>query len=228
MKKQKSDLDMAALAASIRQKRVEKGWTQQQLADRMAEHGAPCPVSTISAYERGSDYFSRGGRRPGEERLKAMAAALGITIEELTGKDSTRKKDAPQLDLLKGSRPLTKKEYIQYDQSPVLVVGDDIHLQWGIMGYYDRVVMCYDGNIPLSHLSVVYAPKFNQPDPIRKLSRLKQNESVLVKYISPDPQIREKLSGRYRVDQAHQCLVKSTGEMLPFEGLGRAYFAFSD
>ncbi|WP_371261528.1 helix-turn-helix domain-containing protein [Bacillus sp. MUM 116] len=57
----------------IREKRVEKGWTQFELAEKS---GVPQP--TISQIESGNR------RYPTHENIKKIAKALEINIEELT------------------------------------------------------------------------------------------------------------------------------------------------
>jgi transcriptional regulator with XRE-family HTH domain len=57
----------------IREKRLERGWTQLELAQKS---GVPQP--TISQIESGNR------RYPTYENIKKIAKALGINIEELT------------------------------------------------------------------------------------------------------------------------------------------------
>jgi transcriptional regulator with XRE-family HTH domain len=57
----------------IREKRLEKGWTQLELAEKS---GVPQP--TISQIESGNRRF------PTYENIKKIAKALEINIEELT------------------------------------------------------------------------------------------------------------------------------------------------
>jgi transcriptional regulator with XRE-family HTH domain len=59
----------------VRKLREARGWTQQQLADR-----AGLTNDTISNYERGG---RRGQKAPSLPTVKAIADALGVSMDDL-------------------------------------------------------------------------------------------------------------------------------------------------
>ncbi len=63
----------------IRTIRLEKGWTQQELADKS---GVPQP--TISQIEKGNRKY------PTHETIKKIARALGVDIDELDEDNQTQ------------------------------------------------------------------------------------------------------------------------------------------
>lgn len=68
---------MSDFATNLRLFRKERGWTQQQLADKLG-----ISYMSISNYERGI-------RTPDYETLEAIADYLNVSIDTLFGKDET-------------------------------------------------------------------------------------------------------------------------------------------
>lgn len=63
------------MGLNIRKLRTDRGWTQQQLADRSG-----ISRSLLTQFETGT-------RRPNTDRLKAMAAALSVEMRDLVSDD---------------------------------------------------------------------------------------------------------------------------------------------
>lgn len=65
---------LAALAERLRQMRLDRGWSQAQLAKR-----ARINRNVVNTTEHGRSY-------PNADNLGRMAAALGVPVEDLTGR----------------------------------------------------------------------------------------------------------------------------------------------
>jgi transcriptional regulator with XRE-family HTH domain len=69
------------LGKNIRALRFEKGWTQHDLALKVAS-----TQKTITAYECGT-------RHPTAEKIPVIAAVFGVTVNELYGASYTKKRE---------------------------------------------------------------------------------------------------------------------------------------
>lgn len=76
------------LGRVIRKRRLELGWTQEQLADRISAEGEYIRQSDISRIERGEIALPR------RARLERIAAALGLPLGELLARSGWADADA--------------------------------------------------------------------------------------------------------------------------------------
>lgn len=90
------------LPSLIEQRRSQTGHDLRTMAERARKAGHPISRSTISAYMRGEV-----ATKPSEERVAALAAALGVTFDEVAvAADETYRLDGtgPPLEGLRAQR----------------------------------------------------------------------------------------------------------------------------
>lgn len=87
------------MGKNIRALRLEKGWTQQDLADKLGT-----TQKTITAYECGT-------RHPTAEKIPQISALFGITVNEIYGATFTRKNG-------KAKNPKLWKKFEQVENLP--------------------------------------------------------------------------------------------------------------
>jgi len=72
----------AEIGRRIRAKRLGKGWTQRQLAEKSGLF-----LTTINRLENGPKDYRYGGRQPYLSSIRRIAQALGVSSEELMPDD---------------------------------------------------------------------------------------------------------------------------------------------
>jgi transcriptional regulator with XRE-family HTH domain len=92
-----------SLGVVVRERRLELGWTQEQLAEQISIYGEYVRQSEISRLENGWVQLPR------RERLEKLAAALDLPLGELLARSgwANRRHVSPKPATL-GSRPATR------------------------------------------------------------------------------------------------------------------------
>lgn len=85
------------------------------------------------------------------------------------------------------------------------------------------------GEIKFYAMSPVYASVYadNKKKPL-ELLKVRNKQRVYVRMISPNPVVRAMYDGWYKHNETKTALIKSNGLVLPYEGIGISYNAFSE
>ncbi len=217
--------------------REQAGYGQEEFAVRFSEYINASKFYkgvTVSAWETGR-------KTPSINSLKQMCSFFNVTSDYLLGLSddpgqsggSNEKSD----NHLSPSTLIRKKDYSSYDQEPVFIVFPNKEFEncWGLMDFPKQRM------ITSSHIfqfgAVKYelynyfplnekAANYKQHRPL-SMMQLLNAKKVYVGMVSAEAKIRAKYDGWYRHNEDRTFLVNSLGLVLPYDGLGISYNAYS-
>ena len=246
-----------AIPARIAQVRVDHGITQLELREAFNDNykNSSISLSAISMWERGRrpvsekyldmyvDYFhvskafllgytDNKDEFLSDEQMDAMANGNYVSTDDTNPSDSIKE--------------VLWKELFRFDTLPLYVEYPTYTYPnaWCICDYVGERLVFSDrieqinptmqnlsrkGEIKFYSMSPNYATIYadNKKKPL-ELLKIKEKNRVYVKMLSPSPIVRSMYDGWYRNNENTTALIKSNGLILPYEGIGISYNAFSE
>ena len=246
-----------AIPSRIAQIRSEKGLTQTGLQEAFNNNykDSNISLSAISMWERGRrpvsdkyldiyvDYFKvskafllgftdNKDEYLSDEQIKSLASGNYNAIDESNPSSSVKE--------------VLWKELFRFDHLPLYVEYPTYEhpSAWCIYDYANEKLVFTDrveqvgpsmqnrsrkGEIKFYAMSPDYATIYadNKKKPL-ELLKVREKNRVYVKMLSPSPIVRAMYDGWYKNNENKTALIKSNGLVLPYEGIGISYNAFSE
>lgn len=246
-----------AIPSRIAQIRSEKGLTQTDLQEAFNNNykDSNISLSAISMWERGRrpvsdkyldiyvDYFKvskafllgftdNKDEYLSDEQIESLASGNYNAIDESNPSSSVKE--------------VLWKELFRFDHLPLYVEYPTYEhpSAWCIYDYANEKLVFTDrveqvcpsmqnrsrkGEIKFYAMSPDYATIYadNKKKPL-ELLKVREKNRVYVKMLSPSPIVRAMYDGWYKNNENKTALIKSNGLVLPYEGIGISYNAFSE
>lgn len=247
--------NLYVIPSRIAQLRIDKGLTQTEMRDELNKNYSNCNISlsAVSMWERGRrsvaskyidifmDFFG-----------VSKAYLLGFTDDKnkfmtddeimarINNNNSSDDASSTQLN------EILWNDLFRFNKMPVYVEYPSITNEsaWAIYNHSARQFVFIDrveeanpsmqniykkGEIKFYAMRPDYVTVYgdNQKKPL-DLLRAKNKHMVYIKMLSPNPSVRAMYDGWYRHNENKTAFIKSDGLVLPYDGIGVSYNAFSE
>ena len=239
----KEPIKYRVIPAKLNHMRQLAEMTQQSFANALSDivfsaDGKPQKISnvTVSQWEIGAKPVPR-------KYVDAICQLLGCTKEYLYGESSDPYSSEPDEEVkLPGVAidPIEITNLYKYDKMPVFVMFNNFEHPngWGLLNYEaDRLIMT-DFIIKLSSIDLrditcypmqpAFIPSLKTGGKKMDLINVLKSDYVYIIMNTQDRIIQERYNGLFHHNEDHTCLINAIGLTLPYEGLNRAYSAYSD
>jgi len=228
--------------------RNKKKLTQSDLSEQLSEYTPENPISynQVCMWE--------GGRRPvTEKHVDSISEFFNVSKAYLFGLTDNEKEEFSEAVLCGDENPPYKiieshnkleipfEHLYKYDMQPIYVEFTDFSYQsaWGIYNranaeivFVNMIISVTDlrksGNVILYKVMSGYLDEYASD--IKKpldLLKLLNQKNVYIKMKSPDARVRAMYNGWYRHNENKTGLINAIGNVLPYEGLGVTYNAYT-
>ena len=229
------------LATKLKVLREQLGYTQQDFCDKVNSFMSPeNPIvskQTVSNWERGV--------RPVPQRYhKAISSVYGLSLDTLYTRDTnpfTGNNAVENLQQVLDIRlqSITLNNLNTYDGKPVYIVFTNLKYknQWGIYEKQRKRFICQQSIFPLSEIAPLncrffsyepqyLGPAFNMGNTLSLTTALRYN-TVYILVNSEDEIVKRQYNGWYRLNENKTAFINGIGLILPLEGYGLSYAAYS-
>lgn len=224
------------LANRIALLRKENNYTQEEFCDKFNEFSDKhrlLSVRTISAWESNSE------KQPSINDLTNLIAFFGVSADYLLGYSDQKN---PEQDFSSDTVAKTPETQINfnslknYDGEPIYVVFNNLSYasRWGIVDDNNKRIIFKDIQMPYNKNCNYFSfipPELSVIDNRLKhpysMKQLLSSKIVWIEILSTEGYLRGLYNGWYKHNQSHTCLINSKGLLLPYEGLGSSFNAYS-